>query len=41
MIHQLAPEVKTAKANFIINNNEDLAHLQQQVEMLYQHLTQE
>lgn len=41
MIHQLSPEEKASKADYIIQNNGDLTHLETQVNQLYQQLTQD
>ena len=39
MTHQLPPAEKSAKADFTIHNNGDLAELEKQVETLYQNIT--
>lgn len=41
MTHQLPPQEKSARANYLITNNGDLADLKKQVEPIYQQLTQE
>jgi dephospho-CoA kinase len=41
MIHQLSPDIKKAKSNYVILNNGDLSNLKHQVENLFQQLTQE